>query len=106
MPTFLNIERLIALRQAKHWDQKQLAEVAGVDRSVISRLERSVQADCRLSVLIALAAALNAPVETLIESGQAVQTGDYAPDLAAALTRVSRQPLSVQTHAAWILNAF
>lgn len=88
---FINIEQLVALRTAKGWDQKQLAEAAGVDRSVISRLERGLQADCRVSVLIAISAALNIPPEALIVNSHVDASNNVTLELEASLTRLKGQ---------------
>jgi len=105
MESIIDIDRLIAIRGAKGWDQKQLADAASVDKSVISRLERRLQTDCRLSVLLAIAVALEVPIERLVQ--QNVMSKDLlSPELEANLERLKNQSLKNQKHAALILNAF
>jgi transcriptional regulator with XRE-family HTH domain len=104
MASVINVNRLIALRVAKGWDQKQLAETAGIDRSVISRIERNLQLDCRLSVIVAIAAALQAPVEHLIDTDS--QEGVLEPEIDAAFVRIRQESAKIQRQAALILNAF
>jgi len=106
MTSVIDIDKLIALRNAKGWDQKQLAEAAGVDRSVISRLERSLQEDCRLSVLVALARALEAPAETLINADNAAPIYDFSPELTATIMRLKMHSPAEQHRVALIINAF
>lgn len=62
----LNIHRLKSLRAIKAWDQQTLATKAGIDRSIISRLERGLQQDLRVSVLVGLARALSVSVDSLL----------------------------------------
>ena len=66
MTELLNAETLRRLREARHWDKQTLAQHAGVDPSVISRLERGLQDDLRASVLIALARVFHTPVDALL----------------------------------------
>lgn len=106
MESIIDIDRLIAIRGAKGWDQKQLSDAAGIDRSVISRLERRIQTDCRLSVLVAIATVLEVPIEMLVQQNVSDNEHPLSPELAANLERLKNQSLKIQRHAALILNAF
>src|SRR5262245_12483214 len=59
MSDILDTQALRSLREAKGWDQQTLASAAGVDPSVVSRLERGLQVDLKASVLVGLAYALD-----------------------------------------------
>src|SRR5689334_18246305 len=70
MSAFINIEMLRSLRELRGWAQETLAARANVDRSVISRVERGSQRDLKVSVLVALARALDVPVDRLIVAAE------------------------------------
>jgi transcriptional regulator with XRE-family HTH domain len=59
-------ETLRTLRETKGWDQQTFAQHAGVDASVVSRLERGLQTDLKVSVLIRLAQALEVSLDALV----------------------------------------
>ena len=84
MSDVIDPQVLRSLREARGWDQLTLATAAGVDPSVVSRLERGVQLDLYASVLIALAHALQTPVDSLL-----VASAQHAPPaVIAELTAV------------------
>ena len=66
MSSFINAHALRERRKARGWDQLTLAREAGIDPSVVSRLERGLQADLRVSVLVALIRALDIPIEEIL----------------------------------------
>ena len=59
-------ETLRTLRETKGWDQQTFAQRAGVDASVVSRLERELQTDLKVSVLVRLAQALEVSLDSLV----------------------------------------
>ena len=61
----VDISRLIALRRAKHWSMKKLAEEAGVDYSSYWRLEKGRALNPRHETIARLARALEVPTEQL-----------------------------------------
>jgi transcriptional regulator with XRE-family HTH domain len=91
MPALISGQVLRAARQAKGWNQQALARQAGIDKSVISRLEREIQDDLKVSVLIALATALDLSVERLLK-GPDRPPGALIPLLAAQIDRVAALP--------------
>lgn len=62
MKNALDGKRIAELRRNLGWEQQHLAEAAGVTASVISHLERNIQPDFKLSVVIAVAKALNVTI--------------------------------------------
>jgi transcriptional regulator with XRE-family HTH domain len=66
MGALIHVEMLRSLREVRGWDQRTLAQHAGVDRSIISRIERGTQQDLKVSILVAIARALDVPIDTLI----------------------------------------
>lgn len=62
-------KRLLQLRQARGISQERLAELAGIHRNYIGRLERAQQSPS-LDLICALAAALNVKPAALLEGGR------------------------------------
>lgn len=100
----LDVETLRKLREARGWDQQTLALRAGIDPSALSRLERNLQDDLRASGLVALARALDVPVEALLLSP--ISASPLNPELTAAVTRLSTLPPAHQRQVAAILTAY
>lgn len=59
-------DRVRQLREARGWDQKRLAEASGVDRSVISLMERDGRNGARPDTLVRLAGAFGVTVGYLL----------------------------------------
>lgn len=105
MDELINAHMLRALRIAKGWNQKQLAHVANVDASIISRLERGIQNDLKVSVLVALATALETSVSNLLIGQVATEQKDVA-SLRALLDKLAELPKEYQEQVAAILRAY
>lgn len=58
-------ERVRFLREQKDWSQVDLAYEAGIDPRTVSRIETGKQ-DTRLSIIVALALALECKIDELI----------------------------------------
>src|SRR5438309_1833300 len=97
---------LRAVREAKGWDQRTLAERAGIDPSVVSRLERGLQLDLRASVLVALARALDTTIDSLLAAPYQRSHPPMIPELAAVMTEVAELPEAHQHQVAAILRAY
>lgn len=62
----IDAANLAAIRQFRGLDQLTLARLAGINRSIISRLERDLQTDLMASVLAAIAQVLQVPTDLLL----------------------------------------
>jgi transcriptional regulator with XRE-family HTH domain len=105
MNELISPQVLRAFREAKRWDQKTLAQAAGIDASVISRLERGLQLDLRVSVLVALADALNTPVDALLVKKHQHATPTI-PELTALAEQLGLLSEAHQRQVAAILRAY
>ena len=105
MSALINGQVLRATREAKGWNQQTLAREAGVDKSVISRLEREMQDDLRVSVLVAIATALEISADTLLSSGQR-SAETFIPQLSALLPAVAALPDAPQRQIAAIIQGY
>jgi transcriptional regulator with XRE-family HTH domain len=106
MSDVIDTQILRSLREAKGWEQQMLASTAGVDPSVISRLERGLQVDLKASVLIALARALDIPVDSLLATPYQQVTSDLAPELVAAIAGLASLQQPQQQHVAALLRTY
>lgn len=97
-------EALRALRAARGWDQQTLAHRVGIDPSVISRLERGLQEDTRLSVLLALARAFQVSTDVLLVDP--VIPPALNGDLLAAITTLAQLAPAQQRQVAALLRAY
>jgi transcriptional regulator with XRE-family HTH domain len=106
MSDVIDNQVLRSLREAKGWEQQTLATTAGVDPSVISRLERGLQIDLKASVLVALAHALDIPVDSLLAAPYQQVVTDLAPELVAAIAALASLPQPQQRHVAALLRTY
>ncbi len=106
MSEILDAHTIRAMREARGWDQATLARAAGVDQSVISRLERGIQADLRASVLIGLARAFQMPVDSLVAHPYPYEPTTLRPELARVVSDLARLGEEQQRQVAAILRAY
>jgi DNA-binding XRE family transcriptional regulator len=106
MSDVLDVRVLRALREARGWDQLTLARAAGIDPSVISRLERGIQGDLRASVLISIARALNTSVDSLLTSPHEHQQSEMLIELTAVLAELPKLEGPHQRQVAALLRAY
>jgi transcriptional regulator with XRE-family HTH domain len=106
--SILNGVLIRQLREQKGWDQRELARIAQIHPSVLSRLEREVQQDVRLSVVVAVASALNVPITSLIRENKDLLISSQAliPDLQNSIAILAEQSEGVQKQAAGILKGY
>src|SRR5687768_3834103 len=106
MNTLVDAQALRSLRESKRWDQQTLAHAAGIDPSVVSRLERGLQTDLKASILVALANALDVSVDALLSASGRHIDGTPIPELAAVMTELLQLPEPQQRQVAAILRAY
>src|SRR5689334_8077888 len=92
----INNSKIVELRLQRKWDQKQLAQAAGVAQSVISRLEQGLQADFKISVIAAVAKALGVSVDSLLALPYQPDTGDVVIELREVVNEISNLPPVIQ----------
>lgn len=98
--------KIIALREAKQLTQQQLSQLSGVNGSVISRLERNMQTDFKLSVIANLAKALETTIDELMVEAPQADVREFEPELKAALQVLRRQSPFAQKQLASIIMAY
>ena len=103
MPALINGQVLRAAREAKGWNQQTLAQRAGVNKSVVSRLEREMQDDLKVSVLVALATALEISPENLLVLPLR-EAHTLIPQIAALLPSVAALPEIPQRYIAGMIQ--
>jgi transcriptional regulator with XRE-family HTH domain len=106
MGQMIHAQTLRALREAKGWDRRTLAQHANVSPSVVSRLERGIQADLRVSVLVALATALAVTPDDLLaippqQTGSALVT-----ELSAVVNELASLSPAHQRQVAALLRGY
>ena len=109
MRELIDVEMLRALRTARSLSQGALAALAGVDRTVVARLERGGQKDVRLSVLLGLASALHVSIEKLVlmpHTADSPAAPHLSQDLAAAVAALDSLTPETQHRIAAIIHAY
>ena len=92
------------LRVAQGMSMVDLATAAGIDHAVVSRIEREVQADARVSALARIAGALGVPMDALLRRPMEAPTMDAELEVEMrAIARLGRQR---QRLAAVMLRAY
>jgi transcriptional regulator with XRE-family HTH domain len=104
----INVDMLRSLREVRGWDQTTLAAHAGIDRSIISRLERGSQQDLKVSILVALANALESTVDVLVLRPESATTdsSSLVAELAAVVDSLGPLPPAHQRRVAAILRGY
>lgn len=102
----LNIEKITQLRKNRGWEQGELAQIANVNPSVISRLERGLQDDFKLSVIIKIANALDVPIDDLLNKSDVEKPYELSPELNSAINRIRRHSLTIQNRIAGMINGY
>jgi transcriptional regulator with XRE-family HTH domain len=100
-------KRIRKLRSLRGWSQAVLAEAAELTVEGVSRIERGVRVP-RIATLRALAAALDAPISSLLgepPADQGVAEGLISADLLAVIEPLLDQPGSVRATAARIVRS-
>jgi transcriptional regulator with XRE-family HTH domain len=87
-------EKVTALRKQQGLDQLGLAEAANVAQSVISRMERGMQSDYKLSVIVSIARVLGVTVDSLLIQSEAIDRLD--PEFQAIITILENRDKQTQ----------
>jgi transcriptional regulator with XRE-family HTH domain len=95
-----------SVREAKGWDQLTLAQVAGINPSVVSRVERDLQNDLKASVLVALARALGVSVDVILHPSLRHVPPTLSPELVEVLVDLARLAPALQQQVAAILRGY
>jgi transcriptional regulator with XRE-family HTH domain len=74
-------EKIRALRHKRRWTQKELAQVSGVDQSIISNLENNHKEGTRIETMVALARALGVATDDLFVPGEPMTVEPTDPQL-------------------------
>ena len=106
MDSWVDGEKVAELRNQQGLGLRELAAKAGVDHSVVSRLERNIQKDCMLSAVAAIASALGVTIDDLLRNGQSAKNERLIPEFQAVINEFTQQPPKIQHQAAGILNGF
>jgi transcriptional regulator with XRE-family HTH domain len=91
MNSVVDVHALRALLESRGMGQRELARASGVAASVISRVERGLQTDLKVSVLVALANILGVPVTDLLVNAQQPAADEMAGELAAVVAILARR---------------
>jgi transcriptional regulator with XRE-family HTH domain len=87
------------------WGQRDLASTAGINQSVLSRLERDLQDDVMLSVVAALAGAFEVSIDSLTARTNTPK-GQVIPELNALMEILGTQPKEVQQQVAGVIRGY
>lgn len=102
----LQPQKIIALREQHGWDRKRLAQEANLSPSVITRIEKGQQQDFKVSVIVAVAKALDVPVDNLLSEAHNEIPFEFIPELQAALFLLTRQPREAQLHVSGMIRGY
>ena len=102
----LNSTKIKVLREQKRWEQQDLAREANIARSVISRLERGLQTDFKLSIIVAISKALGVSVDSLLDENFQVSNPTFTPEMQVALLELSEKSETIQNHVAGIVHGY
>ena len=102
----MNIVLMRERRIAKGWSQRELAQAAGIHPSVVNRIERNLQSDLTVTVLLALATALDLAPEDMLHPTRHQSIEQVSAELAAAFTDASALPHVHQKHLARLIRAY
>src|SRR5437763_1187510 len=102
----INGPLLRALRDAKKLEQKQVAELAGIHPSVVSRMEQGLQSNFKLSVIAAVAQVLDTGIDALLIPVQTSASDPLDDELAAVVPLLARLPVDHQRRIAALLRTY
>ncbi len=94
------------LREGRGLGQRELARLASVDHSVVSRIERDVQRDVGIVAVVAIARVLGVPVDNLLAMPTGRAPAPLVGELAAEVATLGTLPPIYQRHLAGLLRAY
>lgn len=109
MDTLFNGAHIRERRITRGLTQHALAAQAGVDASVVSRLERGLQDDVHLSVFVALAHVLESPLDDFLAPQHQMARQIYpelVPELAIVVNELGTLTRSEQQQIAAMLQSY
>lgn len=106
MNDVINTQVLRKAREVRGWDQQTLARQSGVDPALISRLERGLQRDLRVSGLVAIARALGIHPEILLVTSESHLNHYLSEELRVVFNDLVVLPLEFQRHVAALLATY
>jgi transcriptional regulator with XRE-family HTH domain len=106
MKNLVNGDKIAALRKIRGWEQQDLAAHAKINSSVISRMERGLQDDFKLSVIVQIAQALEVSVDQLLASSWQQTNPAFTPELENSFRILSLQSAEIQNHLAAIVLTY
>ncbi len=106
MDPVIEAASLRALRELRGYDQRELARRAGISQSIISRLERCLQANLDAAVLVALARALGTGVDALLATPTEPRPSPLVSELAVVMPELGQLPDADQRRVAAVLRAY
>lgn len=101
----INGQVIKELREMRGWGQRELATKAGINQSVLSRLERNLQDDVMFSVVAALADALGTTIDALSPTPNSSE-GIPIPELSVVLDLVVAQREEIQRQIAGVIRGY
>lgn len=102
----LDSQKVSRLRREHGWEQKDLAEFADIHPSVISRLERGLQVDFKLSIVLRIARALGTSIDDLLQEPNSTDQQRFVPELNLALERLRFHSSDTQQWVAAMILGF
>jgi transcriptional regulator with XRE-family HTH domain len=106
MKNIVNGEKIAALRKIRGWEQQDLAAHAQINSSVISRMERGLQDDFKLSVIVQIARSLEVSVDQLLIPAWQQTNPEFTSELETSFRILGLQPFEIQKHVAAIIMSY
>ena len=102
----LDTAKIRKLRKQRGWDQREFAQNAAINPSVISRLERGMQDDFKFSIIVSIANCLGVTIDQLLKQEYQTNNPKYSTLLASSLERLSQHDTKKQNEVAGMINGF
>lgn len=106
MESWVDGGKIAELRKQQGLGIRELASKAHIDHSILSRLERDLQEDCKLSIIASIASVLGVKVDDLLRHGQRTTNHSLVPELQAVNNELAKRSTEIQQQAAGILRGY